>query len=109
MSDTPKLTRAEACQKLWDKQQLGAPATVSTGQPIPDYFVDRQAATLLVLWIKKQSVDVRESFQHHFAEIVSGGADLRSVRFFDALLATAEQITLAVCRTLRINVENSER
>lgn len=91
------LTRAEACQLLWQRQH---PATQGVAPPVPDYFADREAAATLALWVKTQSLDVRENFQQHFAEIVSDGADSWSVRFFDALLATPEQITLAACRTL---------
>lgn len=105
MSETQQMTRAEACKQLWDKQQLSKQEALLAEQSIPNYFDDHAAATTLVRWIKKQSVDIRENFQRHFAEIVSEGADTRSVRFFDALLATPEQITLAACQTLGLQVE----
>lgn len=104
MADNTKLTRAQACAELWGKQ-FGQPGPSSTVEPIPDYFTDRAAAAGLARWIKGQNIDTRESFQQHFAELVSDGADSRSVRFFDALLATPEQIALAACRTFKIKVE----
>ena len=103
MTESRKLTRSEACAAL-EQRLRGLEAT-----PSPDesrqFFTDRDAADVLARWVKAQNVDVRESFQDHFALIVSNGASTRSVHFFDALLATPEQITLAACRTLKLNVE----
>src|SRR5581483_8007738 len=101
MAENKQLTRAQACAELWNKQWLGQ----STAEPIPDYFTDRAAAASLARWIKGQNIDTRESFQQHFAELVSDGAEMWTVRFFDALLATPEQIALAACRALKLKVE----
>ncbi len=103
MSESRKLTRGEACAVL-EQQMRGLEAMPPPGES-RQFFTDRDAADVLARWVKAQNVDVRESFQDHFASIVSDGADSRSVRFFDALLATPEQITLAACRTLKLNVE----
>jgi hypothetical protein len=105
MTEGKQLTRAQACVELWGRQQLGKQDYLSPDEPVPDYFTDRAAAAGLARWIKGQNIDTRESFQQYFAELVSGGADTRSVRFFDALLATPEQIALAACRTFKIKVE----
>ena len=103
MTESRKLTRSEACAAL-EQRLRGLEAMPAPGES-RQFFTDRDAADVLARWIKAQNVDVRESFQDHFALIVSDGANTRSVRFFDALLATPEQITLAACRTLKLNVE----
>lgn len=101
MGDTKKLSRAEACVEL----ALRIDPFLS---PAPDYFASRDSAAELVAFI----TDFQQ--RRAFMDALTVALQLTEVDyeinytdddFFKVILATPEQITLAACSALGIEVE----
>lgn len=116
MSDTKKLSRAEACEQLAHRiwpNNLNANlsptcATIWQGGEWREFdpFTSRDAAAELVAWIAEDrqlwSVFDYQVFRFCPERLdIDGGLDLVKMAF----LATPEQITLAACASLGIEVE----
>lgn len=128
MSDTKKLTRAEACATLakrlgWTETAISrppetlpmrvgeceryhpatswqTPAGFPRSNP-PDFFTSRNSVTELVAFMRQQ--DDRENFIQRLLWRVFEKGDLD--RDYGLLLATPEQISLAACASLGIEVK----
>jgi len=106
-----KLTRAEVCAELarqvgWRNVKLegdgyfGELPCGDVWNHVPDFFVSRDAAAELVTWIEGQIASDR------FVDELYKLSDKCEERLvYSLLLATPEQITLAACKALNIEVE----
>lgn len=129
--NTTKLTRAEACAGLarrmgWThpefKGEILTDAWLSPSgrmeDALPDFFNSRDAAAELVEWVSTQDGSfVTEFCEKLDIEILAlpfysgfaGKLSMSTLRRFCFLLATPEQITLAGCAALGIEVEDEAR
>lgn len=114
------VTRAEACAALayklgWTRngnvdtvayEMWKDPAGRLHNEP-PDYFTDLRAARELVAWLATPESGVdRTAFGQGLAVLADIDPDDKfAFKIIHSLLATPEQITLAACRALGIEIE----
>jgi len=106
-----KLTRDDAIVELWARITNCVPQCGDCARHAPDFFTSRDAAAELLDWLAQNGPDLIYRFHRHLCTVLGlkqqltlasdwSGAPLLTVQ-----RATPEQITLAACKALSIEVE----
>lgn len=114
VAESGKMSRDEACAELARRMVMPLKPRFAGGYFVPQFFTSRDAAAELLAWLADS--DKWESFVEQLNSIICGYNPAKfpgvaankgqvALLYKRALLATPEQIALAACASLGIEVE----